>query len=102
MVLCGMNPIDKIVNEVAKIPGSKMSKDVGDKHEWLDISLNGRLFAIEWREAQGLGVSEVTEDSGFGEGHDRIFGLDALDKGVAHALDLVRSVVPKGSSVAKP
>jgi hypothetical protein len=57
---------------------------------WLDVYLDGQHVVVEWRPAEGFGVSTPADDD-YGEGADEVYAT------IAEASDRVRGLLESGT-----
>jgi hypothetical protein len=76
------NPLQKLISEVAEsYPGARIEFDpLPSGVCFLDVWIGERMFDLEFNPVQGVGVSEIREDTPPFTGHDHTFA--ALDQAV--------------------
>lgn len=72
-----MNSVERLEREILDCLDTVTTKVTGPASpdgKWhLDVSANGRWLVIEWDARDAVGVSEVTNETGYGEGPDQVF-----------------------------
>ena len=87
-----MNAFESMKEEAKKqFPDATISVDYPEKEggwQWLDVRLNNKHVAVEWRPKEGFGF--FAEDAGYGEGPNEIF--TETDKAIERLITKLKAI----------